>query len=300
MNLAEIQRRMLEAVMTPLDASERSRNYTRDGSAMQELAEEIIRPNDRLTSFERLEIYNRQYWFRIISGINEDFVGLRAVLGHHRFDALAQAYLTENPSQSFTLRNLGSRLESWLRTNPHWATPREALATDMVRLEWAEIEAFDRLEEPPLSLTDLQALDPDSTLRVQPYVQLLALSYPVDELLLSVRKREDQRQEETSNAIGEDRRRWRIPRVGRVKPQTVFLVVHRVDFSVYFKRLDAGAFTVLSALQDGKTIAQAIEIGFDVASTPDSEYTSTVQRWFADWALWGWFSRGASEQATTR
>ena len=26
----------------------------------------IIKPNDRLTSFERLEIYNRQYWIRIL------------------------------------------------------------------------------------------------------------------------------------------------------------------------------------------------------------------------------------------
>ena len=44
-------------------------------------AASYIKPNDRLTSFERLEIYNRQYWFRVLGSMVEDFPGLRAVLG---------------------------------------------------------------------------------------------------------------------------------------------------------------------------------------------------------------------------
>ncbi len=88
---------------------------------MRAVASQIIKPNDRLTSFERLEIYNRQYWFRVLSAFAEDFPGLRAVLGGRRFDAMAQAYLIDCPSQSFTLRNLGSRLVNWLQKHPAWA-----------------------------------------------------------------------------------------------------------------------------------------------------------------------------------
>ena len=33
---------------------------------MRAAASEFIKPNDRLSSFERLEIYNRQYWFRLL------------------------------------------------------------------------------------------------------------------------------------------------------------------------------------------------------------------------------------------
>ena len=85
---------------------------------MRAVASQIIKPNDRLTSFERLEIYNRQYWFRVLSAFAEDFPGLRAVLGGRRFDAMAKAYLIDCPSQSFTLRNLGSRLVNWLQKHP--------------------------------------------------------------------------------------------------------------------------------------------------------------------------------------
>ena len=69
---------------------------------MKQVAEEIVKPNDRLSSMERIEIYSRSYWFRIISSLNEDFVGLRAVVGDSKFDALIQAYLAANPSRSFT------------------------------------------------------------------------------------------------------------------------------------------------------------------------------------------------------
>ncbi len=54
------------------------------------------------------------------------------------------------PSRSFTLRNLGSQLESWLHKHPKWAGKKQALALDIVKLEWAEIEAFDGKAEPPL------------------------------------------------------------------------------------------------------------------------------------------------------
>ena len=114
MKLLNLQRRMARAVMTPLTSSERMRAVAPDGRSMRAVASQIIKPNDRLTSFERLEIYNRQYWFRVLSAFAEDFPGVRAVLGGRRFDAMAKAYLIDCPSQSFTLRNLGSRLVNWL------------------------------------------------------------------------------------------------------------------------------------------------------------------------------------------
>ena len=143
MDLDHIQRRMFDAVRQPLTATEGMRQRTRDGRSLRRIAEEIIKPNDRLTSFERLEIYNRQYWFRVLAALAEDFEGLRFIIGDRNFEKFSIAYLQDCPSQSFTLRNLGLRLESWLRSHPSFIAGVEAIALDMVRLEWAEIEAFD-------------------------------------------------------------------------------------------------------------------------------------------------------------
>ena len=202
MNLLNIQRRVARAMMTPLTPSERMRAKAPDGCSLRKVATDIIKPNDRPTSFERLEIYNRQYWFRVLSAFAEDFPGLRAVLGERRFDGVAKAYLIDCPSRSFTLRNLGSELEPWLRKNSKWAGSRQKLALDMVHLEWAAIDASDGQADPALKPEDLAGADPARLhLRLQPYIHLLDLHYPVDDLLLEVRS--DQDADFASNAFNE-------------------------------------------------------------------------------------------------
>src|SRR5438309_4001630 len=122
MNLEQIQRAMFHAVQQPLTRAERMQRN--DATA---IADEMIKPNDRLTAFERLEIYNRQYWFRIKDCFYEDYQGLRAILGDRKFERLACEYLRLHPSQSFTLRNLGRQLIPFLQNAPAWTAPHEQL-----------------------------------------------------------------------------------------------------------------------------------------------------------------------------
>ena len=282
---------MARAVMQPLTAAERSQRTAPDGGSMRAYASRFIKPNDRLTSLERLEIYNRQYWFRLLSSMAEDFPGLRSVLGERRFDVLCKAYLVDCPSTSFTLRNLGSKLESWLRKHPKWAAEKQTLALDIVRLEWADIEAFDGKAEPALDAEDLSgAAGENLRLKLQSYVQLLSFRYPVDDLLLAVRK-EDEDTDFASNAFQEKHKRKRVRAVAKLKPATIYLVVHRVDFSVYFRRIAAEEFAILTALRDGQSLGKAIASAFAKSKVPESERPALVQQWFQNWATLGWFCK---------
>lgn len=294
MNLAELQRRFSEALYTPLNSDEGIADRTPSGESMQRVAETIIKPNDRLSSTERLEIYSRSYWFRLISSLNDDFVGLRAVVGDENFDALVQTYLTANPSRSFTLRNLGSRLESWLRGNPQYIHPHEQLALDMVRLEWADTECFDAAEEPALTLDDATHLGEDPKLRLQPHIQLLDLNYPVDKLLLEIREEAEDESDEASNTFSERRSRARVKRVRNSKPKPVFVVVHRVDYLVYFKRVTPEAFRILASLRNGMRLSETIDAAFNPSTLPQKKITELVQGWFRDWAEWKWFAKVAA------
>ena len=56
---------MARAVMRPLGRGDAMQKKWGDGRPTKKIAESFVKPNNRLTSFERLEIYNRQYWFRI-------------------------------------------------------------------------------------------------------------------------------------------------------------------------------------------------------------------------------------------
>lgn len=297
MKLMQLQRTMARAVMQPLTSSERMQRRAPDGGLMKRYASRFIKPNDRLTSFERLEIYNRQYWFRVLAALGEDFPGLRAVLGERRFDAMAKAYLIANPSRSFTLRNLGSRLESWLRKNPKWAGANQKLALDIVRLEWADIEAFDGKAEPALRPEDLSsAAGPRMKLTLQPYVRLLSFRYPADDLLLEVRK-EDEDTDFASNTFQEHRKRKRVRAVAKLKPAQIFLAVHRIDCSVYFRRIEQEEFAILTALRQGKTLGAAVEAAFRKSKVAPEQRPVKVQSWFASWSALGWFCRPEKKRA---
>ncbi|SNT42282.1 Putative DNA-binding domain-containing protein [Granulicella rosea] len=288
MTLLELQRRMSNDVRRPLTSSFEMQQRTEDGQAMADLASTYIKPNDRLTSFDRLEIYNRQYWFRVIAAVSEDFPALAAVLGSKRFDALVLAYLKENPSTSFTLRNLGARLPMWLADHPEFV-PRmkHALALDVAQLEWAYVESFDRLKMAALTLEDFAGLDGDSRLSLQPHLQLLRLSYPVDELVLAVRMQTPE-SDIMSNAVSEMVVRTR-PKLPGMRRSRVFLAVHRFDNSVYYRRIDHEAYLLLSALQHGRTLGESLEAAFANSRLKPEMQAEKIQHYFAHAAELGWF-----------
>jgi hypothetical protein len=210
---------------------------------------------------------------------------------------MAKAYLVANPSRSFTLRNLGSRMESWLRKNPKWAGKNQTLALDIARLEWADIEAFDGKAEPALRPEDLAGAAGDKLkLTLQPYVQLLSFRYPVDDLLLEVRK-EDEDTDFASNTFTERRKRKRVRAVAKLKPAQIFLAVHRIDDSVYFRRLEPEEFSILTALQKGKTIGAAVESAIRKSAVPLEGWPARVQTCFQTWATLGWFCRSEKKRA---
>jgi len=300
-NLAQIQRKMARAVMTPLAPGYRMNRRGPGGTSMLRYAAGFIKPNDRLTSFERLQIYNQQYWFRVLSGMADDFPGVRAVIGERRFDRLSAAYLAECPSRSYTMRNLGSRFPAWIEKRPRIAGPHAQAALDMARLEWAQVVAFDGPQETPLQPQDLvEKFDPAMKLRLQPHLGLLALHYPVDNLLLEVNK-DTADGEAASNALAGAPKRVSLRRFRSLRPQPIFLAVHRQDDSVYFRRLEPEAFALLAALRDGKGVGAAVTRAFRRSAMPVAVRVETVRGWFELWAAMKWFCRPAlASRARTR
>lgn len=297
MNLEQLQRTVFDVVRQPLTEDERMREQMLDGRSTKAIAEEIVKPNDRLTSVERLEIYNRVYWFRLLSSLADDFPGLRAVIGQEKFDAVLHGYLTEMPSVSFTLRDLGSRLEEWLREHPEFISGHERMALDMVRLEWADIEAFDAAEFPVLTQAELAGLGEDPVFHLQPYLQLFDLAYPVDELLLKVRETEDPETDISSNVVMMDhsdsapRKQLPLPRAKKV-----FLAVHRQENVVYFKRLKPEGFALLRAMQQGQPLSQAIETSVNWSGRKLERVMEQLHDWFANWSQLGWFCRPPKDE----
>ncbi len=294
MSLAQLQRAMAAAIVQPLAAGYAMRATAPDGRPMKDVAASLIAPNSRLTAFERLEIYNRQYWFRVLDALAEDFPALRAIAGGRRFEALAVAYLTAHPSRSFTLRNLGARLPEWLAAHPEAAGPRCRLAVDVARIEWAFVEAFDAAQRAPLDAEEIAALDGDSRLALQPHVQLLALNYPADDLVVELHRREKHLPGEAS--VEREENAEKQTRIPRLRPRATWLAAHRVDLTVYYRRLEREEFLVLDALGAGKRLGEAIAAGFAGSHLAPQRQAERLRAWFAAWAELGWICAPAAGQ----
>lgn len=269
-SLLETQREMARLVMQPMTAQEELRKGSRAA------ADALIKANDRLAGYERLQIYSVSYWARVLDCLADDFPSVRAVMGPKRFRRMSEAYLAECPSRSFTLRNLGARLAEWLRAHPDWMAGKDRLVLDTIALEWAQIEAFDAAQLPSITPEQLaQAAGEGLTLQLQPYISLLHVQHPVDDLVIAVKNKK--------------RTGKMIAAMLSAPPSDIYIAVHRQDYSVHFKQLEPEAFRVLSLLQNGSNLASAIEIAFENSNRPEEEQARNVQEWFRLWQSLGWF-----------
>ena len=137
--------------------------------------------------------------------------------------------------------------------------------------------------KPVIDVDDLLGKDPARVrLALQPYITLLDVSYPVDDLLIAAKKGDDGLRAEASNAVELNHKRAAHLNFRRLKPRPLYIAVHRMNMSVYYKPLTREQFEVLRALQQGATLEKACVKA--VRARP-----AAVQKWFQAWASFGWF-----------
>lgn len=267
MTLPEMQRTMAAALMHPAA----SRDYARQ-------AAQLIKPGQRMDSMARLRIYQRSYWARLIDSLRDDFPGLISILGHRVFNRVAKGYLSECPSRSFTLRDLGVDLEKWLRMNRELAGENPELAINMAQLEWAHIAAFDGPSTNTLGPEDLAEMTHLVKVGLQPHLSLLNLSYLVDDLRLR------------ANRVSDNSRRKRLRHAVAIQPKAVFLAVYRLELGVYYRRLAPAEFRLLELLRSGESIGAAIELAFQEDQGGEIDQAESIRSWFGIWAQLGWLT----------
>ena len=170
MLLEDLQREMAAAIMMPLTADDGMRSHSADGRAMEQVAASFVAPNSRLTPVERLEIYNRQYWFRVLGALDEDFPSLRAVVGSrafvgtfHRIPRRASQPLVLAAQSGFAaggvacrhIPNLpaGAMRWPWMWRALNGRSSKHSTARNASRLRWSRSPSSTRIHGSPCSRT---------------------------------------------------------------------------------------------------------------------------------------------------
>lgn len=258
--LEQTQREFFSALLMPLRG--RSRTSTElapveEGHSEEFLAkaEELMKRGSNLSPAESLELYHRQYWFRVLDSIAEDFPVLRRMAGEGDFWKLMEAYLLACPSSSFTLRHLGSRLADFTAGWEGLDEVRRCWFSAIARLEYACMEVYEAAE--------WEAVRPEqfatAELGLQPHVRLLALPVPAD------------------LCAG-----WEAFVPGEEPP--VWLAVWRGENGGACRvRLDPMEFALLGRLRAGGTLAGLFADPMEREPSPEE-----VSEWFSRWQEHRW------------
>ena len=222
---------------------------------------------------ERLMTYNKQYWFRLLTVMQEELPLLRHLMGLTAFNQMVTDYLDAHPSRSQLLQHLSDDLEGFLAGSERWGRPAWRQAA---RLERHYIRAFDAAALPAL---DPAALPPEvaaglltAPLRLQPHWALFEEGWD----LLSWRRRvKGDADDAIAVTLTAQPGRWAIYRSGRVQAEALTVAQLRL-----LERLAAGLS--LQAACDG--LAEVLD--------PEgmAEVGAGIQSWFARWVALGWFA----------
>ncbi len=107
---------------------------------------------------ERLAIYNRQYWFRLLSALQTEFPSLARLLGHWTFNGYAMKFLLQSPPQHFDLSHAADGFADFVREG-YGAPERDSDAARIppqraVREATSIDESFRKIFQAPVSASE--------------------------------------------------------------------------------------------------------------------------------------------------
>jgi hypothetical protein len=157
-NLAELERYFASAATS--------------GSGPLPELDRIFVGSEQLPARDRLAIYNRGYFYRLLDALASVFGQTKRLLGDSEFERLGLAYLTQHPSEHPAVERVGRAFSAYLR-----GACAPAVVVDLASLEWARLCAL--VAANPRSVATVDEIEPDlfpqARLRFVPSVHWLEL-----------------------------------------------------------------------------------------------------------------------------
>jgi hypothetical protein len=238
--------------------------------------DDLILRSNAMTAEERLAIYNRSYFARLLECLREEYSVLARAVGEELFNSFALGYLHQHPPTSYTLADLGKQFPEFLAASrPAEDGDWTDLVIDLARLERTVNDVFDGpgVEgEPPLRHEDLAVIPgeewPHTRLECAPCLQFVPVEFDVNDYFTALRRGE-------------------APDVPARKPGHI--AVTRRDYRIQRYTITSFEHAVLAALHAGSPVAAAIETAAPHFNGTDDEFAIDLRQCFFKWTAAGFF-----------
>lgn len=282
LQLKETQQWFGTLISRAIDDQSRIQPITPSGKPVEEEAGQFIKPSPTLRPVQRLQIYNQQYWWRLLSILHEIFPLVVRLFGYYEFNRrLGTPYLLRYPPNSWSLNGLGDRLLQFLEETYH--DEDRALVLHAVELDNAFSDSFLKVNTAPILLENLPVPnDPSSlfehTLYLQPHLYLLKMPYD----LCTFRE----------EFLKESVEHWMEQEFPPLKKEKMyyFAVYRNPGLLIQWIEISLAEWSLLNQFRTGATI----EAGCEWLETQDTalqeEAFAHLHKWFQGWIVRRWLT----------
>lgn len=280
-SLKTTQEWFASVITTPLGDNDTIQPYSPNGFLIAEEASRYIVPSPTLRPHQRMEIYNQQYWWRLLNTLHINFPLVTRLFGRNAFNEdIAIPYLLKNPPNHWSLTVIGERLPAWILE--FYKEPDQPLVHHSTQLDWAFTANYIAPQLPRLDLARLTKQNPEKLLNcpfyLQPNIQLFTWDYN----LFTFRE----------SFLEQDADYWidhRFPELTTGKTYH-FILYRNLRNNPAWREITDGEYLLLDCFKKGSSIADACNLIETTHSSLYEEVASNLQKWVQDWTQLGWLT----------
>jgi len=243
------------------------------GKSMEKEAAEYLLPSPTLKPHQRIQIYNQQYWWRLLSTLQEFFPLVVRLFGYTDFnDTLAIPYMQACVSNHWSLNALGSRFPEWAET--HYRADDRDLVLNSIALDHAFNQSFFASHYSPFTTdatteAELAALL-DKPVTLQPHIALFNFPYHLLKLREALLKEEPEH--------------WADQPFPKMEQGNFYLIVFRNHNNIVsWKAVSNEEWLQLLKFQTPLTLSEMCD-----QCEGDKSYEDHLQEWLQHWTALGW------------
>lgn len=268
-------------ITRPIDLHSQMMPISPSGISMEVEAARYIAPSPTLRPHQRIQLYNQQYWWRLLSGLHEIFPLVTRLFGYTDFNqTIGIPYLERYPPDTWSLNNIGDKLPRWIKE--YYLENDQKLVWESALLDQTFNECFLIEGKIPIngehqSPETVEALM-NQTLFLQPHVRLFEL----DNDLFTFR--EEMIKQDPDYWIEHD-----FPPLLRERSY-YYVIARTVQNHLLWKEISKAEYALLQVFEKGSTMDNACEWLEKQPKEIREESEQQLASWLQDWTVRRWLT----------
>jgi hypothetical protein len=276
LEVKNLQEWFASIIVRPITENEGVDPVSASGSSIKKEAAYFILPSHCLEPHQRIEIYNKQYWWRLISVMQKNFPLTLRLLGYTKFEKISVQYLLKYPPDYWSLTVIGRNFPDWIKGNYEFNDLElifYAAETDLYFYFSSIASHFPSISKEVVAGKNFL----NENINLQPYVFLLKSSYDLPVLREIILK--------------SDPEDWKDRQIPKIMQNDLYFVIFRNNKNnISWKKISQEEYLLLRFFKNGANILKACDWIALQESFFQEIMTKKFHIWIQSWTQLGWFT----------